>query len=124
MLILSPFDRRKPVRDLKGVEPQDQAFERADDRVNAQRRSAIDDPNDSGVLAEPVELGHEFASGLLTLVVAWFAASAAASNASRFGAGTGSMGISAANSLSARRGSPPSSVNSFALTGTQQGPSA
>jgi hypothetical protein len=56
MLILSPFDRRKPVRDLKGVEPQDRAFERADDRVNAQRRIAIDDPNDSGVLAEPVEL--------------------------------------------------------------------
>jgi hypothetical protein len=66
MLIHSPFDRRKPVCNLKGFEPQDQAFERADDGMNAQRRIAIDDPDDSGVLAEPVELDHEFASGRLT----------------------------------------------------------
>jgi hypothetical protein len=70
MLILSPFDRRKPVRDLEEVEPHDQAFEHADDGMNAQRRIAIDDPNDSGVLAEPVELDHEFASGRLTTFLA------------------------------------------------------
>lgn len=73
MLILSPFDRRKPVRDLKGVEPHDQAFEHADDGMSAQRRIAIDDPNDSGVLAEPVEL-VDHGAGTFRILTAWFAA--------------------------------------------------